>query len=101
MHIFSKFINNGRMKIVQLPINIIPVFILKKNQNKKTTNKLLIWNPVRVLINITTPVCVYYANGLLESNFSFKINCTQADFQRLIGNRDRTHTSYAGKPTID
>lgn len=44
---------------------------------------------LRILTKYHYFLCMCYAK---ESNFSFKINCTQADFQRLIGNKVRTHT---------
>lgn len=71
------------MKTVQFPINVIldSTCILLKNIHP--------YLQLRVLTKYHYFLCMCYAK---ESNFSFKINCTQADFQRLIGNKVRTHT---------
>lgn len=76
------------METVQFPINNILIYLFLRHPHLECS--------LRVFTKCHYSLCVYYA-----SNFSFKINCTQADFRRLIGNRARTHTSYAGKPTID
>lgn len=69
------------MKTVQFPINVILNFILLKNIHP--------YLQLRVLTKYHYFLSMYYAK---ESNFSFKRNYTQADFQRLIGNKVRTHT---------
>lgn len=86
------------MKTVHFPINIILNFLRKKNPTKHKAT-ISLGTQIQSSHKISALLCVQYASGLLES--SFKIDCTQVDFPRLMGTRDRAHTSHAGKPTID
>lgn len=85
------------MKTVQFPIN--SEFYKGKKTPTKHKVTLSVGTQSQSAHKISPLPCVQCASGLLES--SFKIDCTQADFPRLMGARDRAHTSYASKPTTD
>lgn len=87
------------MKTLQFLINII-LNCIRKKKSHQNTKQPSHWEPRLRVLTKYHPSCVCtIASGLLES--SFKIDCTEADFPRLMGTRDRAHTSYASKPTID